>query len=657
MYNYRNPFEEYDSNVMTSEKISDLFTEPYDSFPITESMMIEDKSPIVIIGARGSGKTMLLRQFSYNVQSITQNRSSYLNRVNEKKYVGIYFRVDKPMLRRLDEISSNYSVEDIFSHFFELTIFKEYLEIIKILERDAGVVKGDSKYVEILNELIQLFPVPRGMIIDSIDQFLTYVIDEINYIWSFLSKKSIDINNSVKFEPSCNIIFQGRLSDEFCNTKVMRILGLDDIAVLLLLDEYESFTEKQQKVINAAMRYNKNYGVRLRIGMRPNGFKTFETVNSTDFIKEDRDYTRIEFDNPLLKKQNDKKYFKLVENIAKKRLGLIPMFEGKSIVDILGKEENLEEEAKAIVKGKTKHFDAYLKEINKKRGGINSLTIKALKGIRDDNPLYEMECLRLLLRGESVKYVEKALSDYKSGVKSSEAQKFKNDYDNKYKLSFVLVLCSIYKVERKGYYGFSDYCYISSGIIGAFIALCRRAFDIAYFKEPDSLRAGKIANYIQTQAAYEFSYSERDMISRISCDGIEDCGNKLMIFINNIGNVFSRINRDLLLRYPETNMFPVRREELNAECRKLLDLAYSWSLVIKKPTTLDDSEEGMVQDVYLINRVFAPAYKISYRTRGGLNPIKKLTDDYFLSSFRPESVLKDDDYVDEKQMSIFDLKR
>ena len=476
MFDYKNPFSEFDTNVMTAEQISELFTEPYDSFTIPESKIIEDKSPIIFIGGRGTGKTMLLRQFSYNVQKIIRTEKNYLEKVKKTKYIGIYFRIDKPLLQSLSSLGKMTSLENfeeaIFTHFFELTIFKEYLEIIKILEKDANLLSQD----EILSELLSIFPLPQEVNCDSIDDLLQFVIDEINYIWDFQSEKAIDIDNTVKFNPKCNLILQGRLSDEFCKTKIFDFLGLKNISILLLIDEFESFSEKQQTVINAAMRYNKEYGIRLRIGMRPYGFKTYDTVNSEDFIKEGRDYSKIEFDNPLVKKQNNKNYFELIKRVASKRLASVPMFVGTSIVEILGDEEDLESEAKDIVKGNTKHIELYLKEINKLHIFNRALEIDSLKNIRDDNPLYEMECLRLLLKGESLEYVEKALNDYKNKEKSVEAKKFSDDYDKKYKLAFVFVLCSIYKREKKAYYGFSDYCYLSSGIIGSFIELCRRGW-------------------------------------------------------------------------------------------------------------------------------------------------------------------------------------
>lgn len=647
MFKYKNPFSDFDSNVMSSKQIADFFTEPYESFTIPESKIIEDKSPIIFIGGRGTGKTMLLRQFSYNVQKISYNNESYYDKIKRTKYIGVYFRIDKPLLQSLSVLGQYSSFdnfeESIFTHFFELTIFKEYLEIIKLIERQLDLSVNDVTYQEILAELKGLVSVKNNQNFHDLDSLIEFIVNQINYIWIYQSKKSIDIDNSVVFEPKCNLILQGRLSDEFCNTSILKKLGLSNTSILLLIDEFESFSKKQQMVINAAMRYNKDYGIRLRIGMRPYGFKTFDTVNSEDFIKEGRDYSKIEFDNPLVGKQNNKSYFNLIKKISQKRLSMVPEFTQKSIEDILGKDENIEQEAKEIVKGKTKHFTVYLKEINKYYN--KALTLESVKEIRDENPLYEMECLRLLLQGESLDFVKKALHDYKKRMDTPEAQKFKNDYNNKYKLSFVFVLCSIYKREKKEYYGFSDYCYISSGIVGAFIELCRRAFDLAYFRDSASLENGKISKEIQTDAAYEFSYAEREMIKRIS-----SYGDRLNVFINNIGNSFSIIHRDLLLRYPETNMFPYSGE-LTQENKQIFNEACKWSLVFKKPN-VQTSSHNNIQEMFILSRVFSPVFKISYRTRGGINPIKKLTDDFFSSDFKPENVLKETKKGESKKKKI-----
>ena len=166
MFKYKNPFSDFDSNVMSSKQIADFFTEPYESFTIPESKIIEDKSPIIFIGGRGTGKTMLLRQFSYNVQKISYNNESYYDKIKRTKYIGVYFRIDKPLLQSLSALGQYSSFdnfeESIFTHFFELTIFKEYLEIIKLIERQLDLSVNDVTYQEILAELKGLVSVKNN---------------------------------------------------------------------------------------------------------------------------------------------------------------------------------------------------------------------------------------------------------------------------------------------------------------------------------------------------------------------------------------------------------------------------------------------------------------------------------------------------------------
>ena len=637
MYNYKNPFAEFNSNTLSSQQIADLFAEPFDLFNISLSDIISEKSSIIFEGGRGTGKTMLLRQFSYNVQKVYTNKISFLEKIRNDKYIGIYFRVDNPLLRSFD-LFANYStdikiVEKMFTHYFELTIFKEYIELVKLFMNDANIKIGDMKYKNMVIELSRLISEDQTIHKDDIDELLKFVIEQINYIWDYQSKKAIDIDDNLVFKPSCGMILYGRLTNEFCKCSCLKDLGIDDVCIMLLIDEFENFSEDLQKVLNTAMRFTKDYGARLRIGMRPNGFKTYDTLTVDDFVKEGRDYRKVEFGNPLINKSNNSLYPELLKKIAGKRLSLVPMLSGKNIVDFLGEDEDLEKEAKDIVRGQTKHLETYLQEINKVRIVFNksAINIDSLSRLRDENPLYEMENLRLLLKGEDIEYVIKAFEDYKNNVDSPEREKFSNDYDKKYKLSFVFVLSSIYRKEKKKYYGFVDFCQLSSGIIGCFLGLCRHTFDLAYFKDNDALFSGKIDPNIQTDAACEYAYSERDMIQRIA-----KYGSKLQVFINNIGNAFSHVHKDIYIRYPETNSFPISK--LNEENKKLIDLACTWSLIIKKPNAQDTKGNNNKQNIYILNRIFAPVFKISYRTRGGLNPIT-VNDDFFKTDFDPRCVL------------------
>lgn len=655
MYKYRNPFSEYNSNIMSSEQIAEFFAEPFDFFDITATDIQHEKMPIVFVGGRGTGKTMLLRQFSYHVQKLTlPEDASFIEKVRTDKFIGIYFRVDTPLLRSLESIGSlsndPFFAEGVFTHFFELTIFKEYLEIIRLFLTDCNFGKSSSQYKMIIKEIIELINHPSIAKYANINEIISFVEEEINYVWRYQSKKSIDIKGEVCFSPACGLIMHGNLSNKILETSIFDVFDLKDINVLLLIDEFENFSAAQQKVINTAMRFSKEKAARYRIGMRPGGFKEFGTLDDADFVKEGRDYRKVECGFALIKK-GQQPYPKLIMKIADKRLNASPEFTGKSIKDILGDAEDLESEAKEIVGGGTKHILRYIELINNKLGTKYSL--EDFSSLRDENPLYEMECLRLLLSGRSLEYVQRAFSDYKNKISSPEQKKFKNDYQKKYKFTFVLVLCSIYRVEKKKYYSFKGFCQLSSGVAGLFIELCRTAFDIAYFREKDKLFEGHISQEVQTDAAYEVAYSERAMIPRIKTYGTD-----LEIFIDNLGNVFSIINKDLHMRYPETNSFPIKAGTIKKENQALIEKACMWSLIVKKPTAQDTNASGKKQDVFYLNRIFAPIYKISYRIRGGFNPV--VVDDlFFEAGFKFDNILRqvtskgNDLNEGKKQMHLF----
>ena len=655
MSSYKNPFAEYNSNIMSSEQISEFFAEPFDFFDINATDIVNEKSSLIFVGGRGTGKTMLLRQFSYNVQRVSlPDRTSFIEKVRNDSFIGVYFRVDNPLLRCLETLSTLSSepgfAESVFTHFFELTIFKDYLEVVRILLSDSRIEKGCNDYKLVIADIKRLLDCTEVRAMTDIDELLEFVVGQINYVWKYQSEKAIDIADIVRFTPSCGVFLQGRLTNEFLKTSVLRTLQLEKVSILLLIDEFENFPESSQRVINTAMRFTKDYGAKFRIGMRPNGFWTVGTLDDMDFVKEGRDYRKVEFGFSSIKKGNNTLYTNLVKTIADKRLSAVSHFKDKCIVEILGESEDLESEAKEIVKGKSRHIEVYLKLINEMNG--TKMTLDDLLCLRHENPLFEMENLRLLLSGKSLEYVSKAFKNYLCKEESEESKKFCNDYDKKYKLSFVFILCSIYHIEKKGYYSFSDYCHLSSGIIGGFIELCRRAFEIAYFREREFLLRGNIAKRIQTDAAYEYAEAERDMIPRIA-----KFGGRLSTFIDNIGNVFGHIHRDVYMRYPETNLFPVNIGSLKQENEELIGIACRWSLLIKKPNAQDTKAKSKKQDIYYLNRIYAPIFKFSYRTRGGLNPII-VDDSYFENTFNPQSVLpakrrKGSGHDNSSQMAIY----
>jgi len=377
-----------------------------------------------------------------------------------------------------------------------------------------------------------------------------------------------------------------------------------NLNIIILLDEYENFLEHQQVVINTLLKFTRPH-IKFRIGMRLEGFRTFKMIAEEDFIKEYREYRKVIFEEALNK---DKRFHRFLEEISRKRLESIGVLREKGFINIktiLSKEENLEDEAIALAKNKpNKIYEHFSKKVPKEH--LDKVRYK-------DNPLLELLNYIWLTRGVTPEKTYRAMRDYLDKNKTEAGAKYERDYIHKYKLSLMFLLCSIYK-KPKLYYSFNTFAFLSSGIVGNFIELCRGSFANAGWDDDLLLQEGKISKASQSHAARDFSKDEIHQISRI-----ETYGGEISTFIRNIGNIFLEYHLDFHLRYPETNQFAVNLDAIkDKNLRNAMSAAIKWSVIQRKPkmqrTTPGDPH---LEDTYITNRIFAPSFQISYRTRGG----------------------------------------
>lgn len=603
---YRNPFSEYNANVMEPETILGYWCSPFNFMQfagVKESDVYSDKMPIVFIGGRGTGKTMFLKYFSFPVQIQEAIRSSTdniptLSYFKEKGAIGFYLRIDGPKLRSFS--GSGISDEtwlSIFTHFFELEVGQAYLSVIKSLAQ-YGVLDKTSlskKFVPQIDKLLGNSTTKNRDISDVLED----VTNKLEEVTNFRAAVRF---SDVTFQPSKAFVSQS-LSFSIPEIAKKTIPEFTDgIDFIVMIDEFENFLEPQQRIINTIIKFVKP-GITFRIGTRPEGFRTFETTSRDDFIKEGRDYRKTIFEEVLIK---DKGYQDFLKDVARKRLEKVELFKESDFLDIskiLGQSEVLEDEASELTKKtQDKHF-GLLK-------GIDSQDIKLLKC--KENPLLEMLNVLWVLRKVKPKEVNKAMNEYMNGKKTDIAKKYKRDYVDKYKLSLMFLLASIYR-KNKMYYSFNTFSFLSSGIVGHFIELCRNSFQYAEFENRAELfQHGRVLPVQQDKAAKVVADTELHMIQRI-----EEYGGLLYTFVVNLGNLFRDYHRDKGIKYPETNQFAVDKGVLDEKYRAAFNSALKWSVIQKKPVLQQHAPGKHVKDIYTISRIFSPRFEISYRTRGG----------------------------------------
>lgn len=603
---YRNPFSDYNANVMQPSKILDYWCSPFaKSAEITESDIYRQGMPIVFMGGRGTGKTMFLRYFSYQVQrdeALKKNqdieRKKIISHLKKRGGIGFYLRIDGPVLRSFDGKGLAPDHWDaIFTHYFELQICKSYIEVIQdlVLRSELDKEQVEEKFVlEVARKLGDANGEAK-----TIEDILAKVEDELKEVASFRSQ--------IAFSDLC-FLPQKAFASQDLSIGVAEIAMNtinefhEDINFVIFIDEYENFAEQQQRIINTLLKFIKPR-ITFRIGMRLEGFHTFDTISVKEFIKEGRDYSKIIFENFLIK---DEDYQAFLKDVARRRLEAVHVFRNKGDLDIskfLGDKENLEIEAFELIQKREnpyKHFE--LLNFSSKKISVEE-TQKLIR--YPDNPLLEMLNILWVIRNNKPEDVHSIMKDYLDGKKSDDTKKYQRDYVDKYKLSLMILLALVYKKHKK-YYSFNTFCFLSSGIVGNFIELCRRSFQYAYFENREKLlEEGVIPTELQDRAARDLANSELEMIPRI-----REFGDRLYRFTMNLGNIFREYHKDTLVRYPETNQFSMDSASLDDDLKKAFQAALEWSIVQKRIGTKRT-------EIYILNRIFAPKFDISYRTRGG----------------------------------------
>ncbi len=600
---YRNPFGGVNAVQLDIQAILEYWCNPfmYDLFSeIKEDDIYQDTMNIVFMGGRSTGKSMFLRYWSYPVQfeKAKNEQMSLKDVILKNKGVGFYFRIDGPVLRSFQGNGiSNEKWDSIFAHYFELIVGRQYLEIIKLLIADESLDEKDINDTFIPEVSKYIGSDSKNNISELIEEFDDRIKDVDVYRGDVAFYKN-------DFEPKGRGFSSQTLSFGLADLIKGKISFFKDLNLIILLDEYENFLESQQVIINTLLRFTKPQ-IKFRIGMRLEGFRTYKMIADEDFIKEGREYRKVVFEEVLNK---DTGYQDFLKEICKKRLESVPIFKEKGFTDItkiLSDSENLEMEAiELAANNPDRLYEFFSKRLPK----------ESLDKVRyPENPLLELLNYIWLTRGVSPEHTSKAMNDYLSKTKTAEGKKYHMDYVDKYKLSLVFLLCSVYR-KNKLYYSFNTFAFLSSGIVGHFIELCRRSFAMAGWGDNDTLiNQGIIAKEHQSKAAMDFSIAEKQQISRI-----EKHGGSISKFIGNIGNIFREYHLDFRLRYPETNQFAINVDGiLNEDLKGSMKSAIKWSVIQRKPRMQKSAPSESLQDTYTVNRIFSPSFQISYRTRGG----------------------------------------
>lgn len=201
---FENPFEDINANVLDPRQIVEYWCSPFEQGILNnfdEHKFRTCKMPIILQGSRGSGKTTILKYFSYPAQMerAEKKKDSLLSVITDEKEVGFYYRCDDSFISTFKSIFQRINPDGwtkIFDDYLELVFCKNILELYCLLVKRGEVVPDFEE--EMIKEILCDTSLSGSLDEYSMDCLYRKVNEQVNYINSY-KNRSIFVEEA--FEP------------------------------------------------------------------------------------------------------------------------------------------------------------------------------------------------------------------------------------------------------------------------------------------------------------------------------------------------------------------------------------------------------------------------------------------------------------------------
>lgn len=591
---YNNPFA-----VNRTEYMKNLW-KYYVPFNYIDSSI--NKS-IVVAGGRGTGKSMyfLCNCWREKYAELQEQSKTPLKELLEQKQIGLYYKVDSTFVGAMSDCEK---WAGYFNTYLSISIISELLPFVKILHDDgiisSNVIKTISKVFFSVSTKNKI----DNLLFENMQKKCTDLLQEIEDLINGCNADSI----------SLRLTQPGTILRTIVN-ELHKIDILSNVVFKVYIDEYESFLEWQQRIVNTLIKQSNN-GLIYNIGMRHNGMKTMYTLGENEILQATHDYQYINFDEFL----SEKEYKSNLRDICKKRLEMF-ILENKlndqmvsTNIEFYLSNYNIDKEIERFKKHDL-GFKRVLEQLIYTQAQEKDDTQELINVLCTNAPVINARLhLALLLRSPSYRPCVAELYEcyiaWTTRKTDKSAKRYKEWLHNaKNGLVFLLAKdCNM----TKWYYGFDTYAMLSSGVIRYFLELCEQAFNIAIVEGFSWEQAESISPEIQTRAArYVSQYKVNEILT------YPRCGKRLRIFVQCFGEICRDLHRNdnTTLGEPEVNHFTTESLELSSEILSYLDDAETLLVFQKLPQTKSKDEIRTTIVDYHLNKIYTPYFEISYNKK------------------------------------------
>lgn len=666
-----NPFDINKAVDYTDEDIYRFWVNISEPAGFNEMMKPTSLMPMIIVGSKGSGKTHIMKYYSYELQKIrlaANKGKSLAESFKDEAFIGIYVRCSGLNARVFDGKGvDEYSWEMMFAYYWELWIGERVLAALTDMQENGlldgcdeeDLVKGIlSKFMKQEAECKTLKELREYLI--KLQKGLLYEIH--NFLLLGKERPQVDIRLDV-----------AALTFGIPDLLKEKVPYFKKRHILYLIDEYENFSEQQQQVMMTLLR-EKPTSCTIRIGTRPYGIRTKFTIGKIEENREGSEYEKLRLDEKLREAENYKTYLKDIceKRLTEAGLSLINPFHLEDYIDKMDAAELLERA------GQMKATQGVMNNLRRNLGLyksqklseaeideiINALTC-------EDDLVVERAGIKLLymkIKGKSTSLVKDAKWIHEEEEKYLSKESVKDNAIAKH-LSYYRrdIIDDIARRAnlRIPYYGMDTLMDLSCGTPRTLLRLLKQAFSKQYFN------TGKVpfekGKHLLVDAQQSGIESAGDWFFEENRIPNDDAG--VTEVVTRLGGYLQRLRFSELPPQCSINIFSIQEENMSAESLLSLRTLELYSYLVPHKDRRKKNADNKVS-TYKLNSILAPRFELALEARANVelskeeaeiifNPLRKDEyEDFVRNKLKnynfPFSVQRKSKVVGTEQRSLFD---
>lgn len=576
--------------------------------------------PRIIVGSKGSGKTHLMKYFSYELQKIrcdANPHSSLQEGLARENFIGVYIRCsgfnsDKFSGKGVD----NAKWALLHAYFWELWIGERLINILIDLRDNGSLI--DFNEEEIVGDIIRMFTKPQ--------ENIRMLEDLIEYILSLQRNVDYQVQNFLfmgEDSPKVEILIPtAKLTYEIPALLRKKVRFFENKYILYLIDELENFSVEQQQLIQTLIR-EKPSACTFRIGTRPYGVRTLKTLGGVEENHDGAEFQGVILDEFLRNFNNYDKYvIKILENRLKysgislpKDTNLRDLFEEQDDTSVLN----------ALSIKKDSQSRSYMKnlKINLSKLILDESQIeRIIKNVSfQEDLLIERTSVMLLymafkdcgigkLEEKSLEIAHSA-SEY---VRSKSKDTLHHTRLEKYKRDIVHSLARGGRVDIP-YNGLGRLIELSCGTPRTILCLLKAAFNNQYFntgKIPfeDGRKLTTKSQKVGLESTYEWFFEENRIPSANQAKATDA--------VMRIGDYLRKVRFSDLPPQCSINIFTLNPSELSKSARDVFEALLGYSYIVQTEERRLINSDSKTH-VYRLNSILLPKYELALGKRGSIN--------------------------------------